>query len=165
MIAFDDGPLETTGPILDILKEHGFGATFFVVGERIRGNETLLERMRDEGHEIGNHSHTHARLTELSEAEIWRELDRCHKAIHDATGLRARRFRPPFVAYDDKVLRIAEFWRHEYEVETDTSFGDYNLTADEIVAECDGREVLWLHDGHWPTVEALPAILEMRAAC
>jgi peptidoglycan-N-acetylglucosamine deacetylase len=55
-LTLDDGPdPELTPRILDLLAEHDAHATFFLIGERVPGNEKLLERMRAEGHELGNH--------------------------------------------------------------------------------------------------------------
>src|SRR5262249_39116165 len=55
-LTMDDGPNPIATPqILDLLKEHEARATFFLIGDHIRGNEPLLERMRHEGHELGNH--------------------------------------------------------------------------------------------------------------
>lgn len=59
-LTFDDGPQEVLTPkILDLLKEYGAHATFFVVGERAARLPRLLERMVAEGHEIGNHTYSH----------------------------------------------------------------------------------------------------------
>ena len=55
-LTIDDGPDSSTTPaILDLLDEYGAAATFFVITDRIPGNEQLLERMIEEGHELGNH--------------------------------------------------------------------------------------------------------------
>ena len=55
-LTIDDGPDAMTTPIiLDLLQEQGAKATFFVITERIPGNEQLIERMIEEGHELGNH--------------------------------------------------------------------------------------------------------------
>ncbi|MFQ5922188.1 MAG: polysaccharide deacetylase family protein, partial [Anaerolineales bacterium] len=55
-LTLDDGPDASTTPaILDLLQEHGARATFFVITERIPGNEHLVERMIEDGHELGNH--------------------------------------------------------------------------------------------------------------
>ncbi|MFQ5942780.1 MAG: chitin deacetylase family protein [Anaerolineales bacterium] len=55
-LTIDDGPDPSTTPaILDLLNKHGSNATFFVVTERIPGNETLIERMIEDSHELGNH--------------------------------------------------------------------------------------------------------------
>lgn len=59
-LTIDDGPtIETTGRMLDILKEHDIKATFFVIGNQIKGKEDLIKRMHDEGHAIGLHSYSH----------------------------------------------------------------------------------------------------------
>ncbi|GAB5536746.1 MAG: polysaccharide deacetylase family sporulation protein PdaB [Rubricoccaceae bacterium] len=53
---FDDGPeLGHTDAVLDALAEHGARATFFLLGERAAAHPGLVQRIVDEGHEIGNH--------------------------------------------------------------------------------------------------------------
>jgi len=55
-LTIDDGPYRAITPhVLDLLRERGIHATFFVLGDNIAGNEDLLRRMQAEGHEIGNH--------------------------------------------------------------------------------------------------------------
>lgn len=61
-LTFDDGPTQQTDDVLDVLKENGVKATFFVLGQHVNGHTALMARMRDEGHIIANHSVTHARL-------------------------------------------------------------------------------------------------------
>ena len=56
-LTFDDGPhYKYTGEILDILKEYGAKATFFVVGELAERYPELVLRELAEGHEVGNHT-------------------------------------------------------------------------------------------------------------
>ncbi len=55
-LTLDDGPdAASTARILDVLREHDAHATFFLIGERVRGNEALVARMVADGHELGNH--------------------------------------------------------------------------------------------------------------
>lgn len=56
-LTIDDAPSEYTAEILDVLREHGVCATFFVIGSYAveQGNE-ILHRMLAEGHELGNHT-------------------------------------------------------------------------------------------------------------
>lgn len=56
-LTFDDGPSEHTERLLDVLKEYGVKATFFVVGKS--RHLDLLPRMRAEGHSIGAHTYSH----------------------------------------------------------------------------------------------------------
>lgn len=61
-LTFDDGPSSNTTPILDILKEKGVHATFFVLGDSITkksDSSEILKRCISEGHAIGNHSYSH----------------------------------------------------------------------------------------------------------
>ena len=60
MLTFDDGPDERyTGKLLDILKENGIKATFFVVADNVRKYPQMVDRMMEEGHCIGIHSYCH----------------------------------------------------------------------------------------------------------
>ena len=76
-LTFDDGPRrDTTARLLDGLRERGASATFFLVGQQIAGNEDLLRRMRDEGHQVGNHSWSHADLKSESDGGFQQEVGR-----------------------------------------------------------------------------------------
>lgn len=59
-LTFDDGPsYGVTENVLNILKKYNVKATFFVVGNQIKGKEYILKRIYNEGHSIGLHSYTH----------------------------------------------------------------------------------------------------------
>ncbi len=59
-LTFDDGPIpEATPFILDTLKEFNIKATFFMVGDNVRKYPELFQRILNEGHQIGNHTHNH----------------------------------------------------------------------------------------------------------
>lgn len=59
-LTFDDGPTpNVTDAILDVLKAHDVKATFFIVGKEIKGRETVLRRIYEEGHGIGLHTYSH----------------------------------------------------------------------------------------------------------
>lgn len=61
VLTFDDGPHPGKTPrVLDLLRKHGFSATFFLVGHAIRRDTyRLVQRMVDEGHALGSHSYNH----------------------------------------------------------------------------------------------------------
>ena len=83
-LTFDDGPSsQTTARLLDGLRERGAHATFFLIGEQIVGNEDLVRRMKDEGHQVGNHSFTHARLDAADETALGeiRKTDEALRAL------------------------------------------------------------------------------------
>lgn len=58
-LTFDDGPTTLTPQVLDVLKEKGVKATFFVVCKKDPSLEAIMKRAYEEGHEIAIHSATH----------------------------------------------------------------------------------------------------------
>ena len=96
-LTFDDGPdAEWTPRILDVLKQTQTPATFFVVGVNGVAEPSLLKRIVDEGHEIGNHSYTHPNMARLSPEAIRIELNATERLIEAYTGRSTRLFRAPF---------------------------------------------------------------------
>ena len=68
-LTFDDGPHpEQTPKVLDVLEKYGAKGTFFVIGKNIAGNEAVVRRILDDGHEIGNHTYTHPLRSGSSDA-------------------------------------------------------------------------------------------------
>ncbi|WP_210186515.1 polysaccharide deacetylase family protein [Hyphomicrobium sp. NDB2Meth4] len=96
-LTFDDGPsAEWTPKILDILKEKGVEATFFIVGENGETNPRLVQRILAEGHEIGNHTFTHPNIAQASSEGARLELNATQRLVQALTGRSIRLFRPPF---------------------------------------------------------------------
>lgn len=59
-LTFDDGPHpEATPFVLDTLAEEGVKATFFLLGKNAEEYPDLVNRIRTEGHSIGNHGYAH----------------------------------------------------------------------------------------------------------
>src|SRR5690606_7547607 len=57
---FDDGPIpDVTPEVLNILKKYDVKATFFCVGDNIRKHPDIFDRIKKEGHQIGNHTYNH----------------------------------------------------------------------------------------------------------
>ena len=97
-LTFDDAPGgEVTQKTLDILKEENVPATFFIIGEQIKGQEDIILRMKNEGHSIGLHSFTHERskLYSCSSGFI-NEMKQVQKALYDVTGENYYILRFPF---------------------------------------------------------------------
>ena len=106
-LSFDDGPHPTyTAEILEILKENGVKSTFFVVGQNAREHPDLVRRIAEEGHEIGNHTDSHAFLRDLSLAAMCKEVTEASDTIEEITGRRPVLFRPPGGSYSDSKIRV-----------------------------------------------------------
>lgn len=108
-LTIDDAPSAETARILDLLREHGATATFFIHGGRIHGGAEvrLLRRMMDEGHEVGNHMPESVPSVQLKPDAFAAEFERNHQILLGA-GARAVRFRPSHGFYNRPM---AEFMR------------------------------------------------------
>jgi len=95
-LTFDDGPSESTPAILDALAKHGVPGTFFQCGANVERLPKIARAVRDGGHEIGNHSHTHSLFCFRSPGFIAADLARAQKTIERHTGSRPVWFRAPF---------------------------------------------------------------------
>lgn len=107
-LTFDDGPNDGyTERLLDILARHNAKASFFLIGRFARNRASLVRRIREAGHIVGNHTWTHPRLMFSSPARIREELSSTNAALEDIFGEAVRYFRPPHGARNPIVLRIA----------------------------------------------------------
>lgn len=96
-LTFDDGPREPyTSAVLDILRDQGVRATFFLVGDSVRRYPDVVARMSREGHAIGNHSWSHASFADLSPERALREIVGTDELIRRITGSRPWLLRPPY---------------------------------------------------------------------
>ena len=97
-LTFDDGPAgKVTRDILDILKKESVPATFFVIGNQIKGQEDLLKRMYNEGHALGLHSMSHKKdCLYCSNEAFLKEMIATQETINSIVGIKPNILRFPF---------------------------------------------------------------------
>ncbi len=96
-LTFDDGPSpQRTAFVLDVLKQKGVKATFFLEGSHAQQYPDLVRRIKAEGHVIGNHSWDHADFSAISKTQQKQQIDRTNAAIKAATGEAPKLMRFPF---------------------------------------------------------------------
>jgi peptidoglycan/xylan/chitin deacetylase (PgdA/CDA1 family) len=96
-LTFDDGPDPVDTPkLLDLLREKGVKATFFVVGKRADRYPEIVRRAWDEGHLIANHTWSHYSLfCFLTPARLRAEIERGTESVRRICGRPPRLFRSP----------------------------------------------------------------------
>ncbi len=97
-LTLDDGPSPRDTPeILEVLARYQAKATFFVIGKKVDQNRDLCRRVLSEGHQIGNHTHSHpaALWWALPRKLTCREIERGNHSILTATGELPAFFRSP----------------------------------------------------------------------
>ncbi|MFH6962131.1 polysaccharide deacetylase family protein [Flavobacterium plurextorum] len=179
ILTFDDGPDPVYTPeILDILKKEKVPAVFFVIGIQGENNIPLLQRIYNEGHEIGNHTFTHPNIALVSPERAAKEMETTRLLIEAVTGRSTVLFRAPYNA-DAEPTTEAELKpialskaQNYYTVGESIDPNDwekgvsadsiYKRTISQYEANPD-KGIILLHDAggnREATVEALPRIIK-----
>ncbi|MFE6975777.1 glycosyltransferase [Streptomyces sp. NPDC057682] len=104
VLTFDDGPdPEWTPKVLDELKKYDAHGVFFVTGTMASRYPDLVERMVEEGHEVGLHTFNHPDLSYQSTRRIDWELSQNQLVLAGAAGIRTSLFRPPYSSFSDAM--------------------------------------------------------------
>ena len=167
-LTFDDGPAPWTEPIARVLERHGGHGTFFAIGEAVATDEgrRIVRRLLDRGHEVGNHTWTHADLQQTDDAAIADEMRRTSAVLAEVAGRPVECWRAPFFRSDERV-RTAVGDLAGREVWFSAMPGDWDIPAEEtargVLADLEPGDIVVLHDGRpaneppelsWPTREA-----------
>ncbi|MCC3375624.1 polysaccharide deacetylase family protein [Cohnella sp. REN36] len=149
-LTFDDGPDPVYTPkLLDLLKQHGAKATFFVVGSHAEKHPEVIKRMHDEGHIIGIHNYVHRSNWIMRPKTVKRQVHRTSDIVKSITGERPKYYRPPW-----GIVNIFDFAnKGNLQIVLWTSmFGDWKqrVGADRLYRKMRRKlqpgQVLLLHD-------------------
>ncbi len=161
-LTIDDGPHAGLTPkILDTLAVYDVPATFFIIGNRVEGNEDLLARIVAEGHELGNHLMSDERSIALNAAEFERQLAETHKLITNYGPVRW--FRPGSGFYNERMLAQVRPFQYRTVVGSiypyDAHVHSVEFASSYILGNAQPGSIIILHDGG-PEREATPDILQ-----
>ncbi|MCI8520246.1 MAG: polysaccharide deacetylase family protein [Clostridia bacterium] len=155
---------EDMDAILTTLDKYGVKATFFVVGTWVENYPDALRKIKEHGHEIGNHSYNHADYTKLGAENIISDLDKCDSVIENVIGEKPYLMRAPSGGYNDTVITATEKSGRTYiQWSVDgIDYGDAEPQAiyDRSVTRTEAGDIILLHTGTKSTANVLPKILE-----
>lgn len=161
-LTFDDGPNPTTTPLLlNILKEKGVSATFFMLGQNVSKNEELAKRVHDEGHEVASHSFSHPNFTTLDPSTITDQVNSTDKAIYKATGTLATNFRPPYGDVNKDIARIISKPIIQWSVDSqDWQSHNTDAIVKQINDTAYSDSIVLMHDIYPETIDAVPIVID-----
>ncbi|SFT79929.1 Peptidoglycan/xylan/chitin deacetylase, PgdA/CDA1 family [Lishizhenia tianjinensis] len=164
-LTFDDGPEPSVTPqVLDLLKEYNAKATFFCVGENVKNHPELFQRLKAEGHAVGNHTMHHKNALKFGKKEY---LENVKEANH---YIQSKLFRPPYGRLDgvkgaallkDYHIVMWSFLTYDY---------DAKVPLEEIkekLKELKSGDIVVLHDNKKSkerSLDLLKYILELALA-
>ncbi len=181
-LTFDDGPDgKNTPAILDILRDAGIHATFYVTGIQAETHPEMLRRIYDEGHAIGNHSYDH-RYEKLypNVNGFLAEMEKTDEIIHGIIGVRPLILRAPggvishFTDAYAPALRANGYVEHDWNISSADAAPNHPVAQD-FIDNIDGQTngaaathtaIILMHssEGHEETVKALPRIIDILRA-
>jgi peptidoglycan-N-acetylmuramic acid deacetylase len=168
-LTFDEGYENGyTSQILDILKEKGVTAAFFVTKPYITSQPDLINRMISEGHLVANHSDTHPSFPGLSDEQVKAELTETAQAFKDVTGLDMPMFfRPPMGEYSARTLAMTMqegyktiFWSFAYADWDVNSQKGKDYAYEMIMNDLHNGQIMLLHAVSQSNTEALGDVID-----
>lgn len=155
---------DKTISILDILDEHNVKTTFFLVGGWVDKYPDMVKEIFARGHEIGNHSDTHAHMSKQSEQAIRNELRIMSDKVENLTGVRPTLFRPPYGEYNDRVVQVSRAEGYECVQWSIDSLDWKDRGTQDIIKQCtyrvDNGDIVLFHNDSNDIVNALPTVIK-----
>jgi peptidoglycan/xylan/chitin deacetylase (PgdA/CDA1 family) len=165
-LTFDDGPHASNTPrLLDILRARNVKATFYVIGKNVDLYPGIVRRTVAEGHEIGNHTYTHPKLSSLSNERVISEIRKTDDAIVRACGIRPQTLRPPYGALlqgqRQMILDTFGYPTIMWSVDPlDWKRPGSGVVTSRIVSGTASGAIILVHDLHASSVDAMPATVD-----
>nr|WP_040702444.1 polysaccharide deacetylase family protein [Nocardiopsis ganjiahuensis] len=163
-LTFDDGPVEATPHLLDLLAEEEVTASFFLNGGPVLTRPSVLRRAYAEGHEVASHGDEHEHMNKMAAEDLAGQTAAVSAMVRRQTGHTVELFRPPFGATDEAVHEViadqdmAEVaWTMDSQ---DWKGIDRDEIVDNVLTRIEPGAVVLMHDPQPATLAAVPEIIE-----
>jgi len=164
-LTFDDGPIpDVTDFVLKTLSAYSAEATFFCIGDNILKNPQIFERIKNDGHSIGNHTFNHLKGWDTSDDIYFKNFQKCQ----EQTGTNL--FRPPYGRIKkSQITRIKQQYPEMEIVMWDTLSGDFDThlspesCLQNVIKYARNGSIIVFHDSlkAWDRLHySLPKVLE-----
>lgn len=149
--------------MLDTLKEKGVKTTFFIGGTWAVQESELLQKIFNDGHEIGNHGYHHKDHDKISEEENINQIKNTHTIVKELLGIDMNLFAPPSGAYNKTTVSAASGLGYKTIMWTrdtiDWRDHDQNLIYNRAIKNASGGDLVLMHPTE-ATAKALPKIID-----
>lgn len=163
--SFDDGPDPGKTPaLLDLLKQQGIQAAFFVTGNKLENNREIIRRIDQEGHILGGHSFSHHFFFDLFTARRMKmELKQTEEIVLKLTGKKMILFRPPYGVTNPTLARVIRELRYQvigWSLKSrDTVIKDSQVLLDRLKKKVKSGDLILFHDTNPVVSMALPSFI------
>lgn len=161
-LTFDDGPSSIVAQLLGVLETYDAQATFYVVGRQVKAWPGVISAITDAGHELGNHTMNHVRLSRVSENTRQAEIEGVDEAVWAELGYYPSSIRPPYgdiprSGIPDQHQRPVVMWSVD---SSDWKRRSAERIAAEVLDQVAPGDIILMHALSARSAEALPLVLE-----
>lgn len=163
-ITFDDGPNPIyTLEVLEILGKVSGKATFFMIGIHMEKHPEVVEAVKAQGHEIGNHTYSHVNLPSLTQKDALQEIERTDALIAAMTGAKAAVFRPPYLDYNATIVSMCSRFGYQMIGALNTDARDWEQPGVDYIVQktrdhVKNGSILLFHDGFGDRSQTIEAV-------
>lgn len=167
-LTFDEGyEAGYTEQILKVLKNNDVKATFFITAHYLNTEESLVKRMIDEGHIVGNHTVNHKSMPDLTQEEIKKEVIELHQAMYEKFNYDMKYVRPPKGEFSERTLNVINnlgyktvMWSFAYEDWNEDKQPDEQKSLQKILNNLHNGEIMLLHGNSKTNTNILDSIIK-----
>lgn len=159
-----------TGKILDVLKENGVPATFFVTGNYLKTAKALVQRMKNDGHIVGNHTAYHTTLPNVDKDTFVSDIIELDGQLREL-GITNKYFRPPSGEYSERTLAMTRdlgyktfFWTSTYHDYDPNDQKGEDFAYSQVVDDLRSGSIIMLHVDSKDNANALDRIIKEAKA-
>ena len=157
---------EDTEKILDILARNNVHVTFFMTGGWVEKYPEDVKAIAAAGHDLGNHSENHKKMSELNADECKQEILSVNDKVKALTGSDMFLFRPPYGDYNNNLITTTRSIDY-YPIQWDVDSLDWkNYGVDSIIntvlnhKHLGNGSIILMHNGAKYTADALESVIK-----
>ncbi len=163
VLTFDDGPGNYTSYLVDELEKRNVKATFFILGQNIKGHEDVLKKTA-KNNEIALHSYSHKLFTKLSNKEILKDIDEVKNEIYNVINIEPKVIRVPYGSLNSRVTALLlenGYTSVTWDIDSrDWSFRNVDKTYNYTMKYLKGNSIILMHDIYKTSVESALKLID-----
>ena len=168
VLTFDDGPTELTPLFLDLLNQYEAKAIFFCIGRQIAQYPQIVQRIKEEGHLIGNHTYSHIPQNCFASTAVMTQEIQQTDALLAQLGIVTPYFRPPYGVTNPHIAKAAKRMGKivvGWEIRSlDTVLKDETRLWSRVVSKLNQGNIILMHDTSERTLHVLEQLLKYLKA-
>ncbi len=161
-LTFDDGPSKYTDKLIEYLYQNDCKATFFILGNKVKNYQDVLNKSISYGNEIGNHSYNHKWLIKLKKDEIIDQINKTQNLIYEYTGYIPTLLRPTYGSINSTLSNSTNLNIVLWNVDTlDWKYKSIDKIVAKATKNLKSGNIILMHDIYKRTYDAVKKIVPL----